>query len=304
MHDTSLRLRRAITQNNVSLVTRILKNNPTYLQNPDYQNKSNTSLHLAATNGFLDIVKLLISVGHDSSDVSEAVYAYQHSVKSLGISHNTDGHTPLHLAAAHSHASVVDVLCKTFASTINLKDNGGLAPLHLASRGQPVSSSPPTSSSMRSPSKSSEDTSTIENLLEHGANVDAEDASGNTALHYASAWGNLKAVRVLIQAGIDPMCRNHEGWLAEHYSLTVQAEVYYRNLVAEWEKRKAEESMRQKDRAVRGVGGLRLVTTDEDDNVDQDTADNRDRANSGGGRYASRSGGASAISRSRADSWK
>ncbi len=50
------RLRRAINLNDVALVKRIVKNNPGKLRNPDLNNNGNTSLHLAAQLGFLEIV--------------------------------------------------------------------------------------------------------------------------------------------------------------------------------------------------------------------------------------------------------
>ena len=48
MTQVDVSLRRAILLNDVALVERILKNNPTSLHNPDFADKSNTSLHLAA----------------------------------------------------------------------------------------------------------------------------------------------------------------------------------------------------------------------------------------------------------------
>lgn len=53
--DTPRRLRRAILENDLPLVTRILDANPAYLQNPDLSDKSNTSLHLAAQKGYVEI---------------------------------------------------------------------------------------------------------------------------------------------------------------------------------------------------------------------------------------------------------
>lgn len=51
-----IRLRRAILLNDVLLVKRTIKNNPSYLTNPDFADKSNTSLHLAAIHGNADVV--------------------------------------------------------------------------------------------------------------------------------------------------------------------------------------------------------------------------------------------------------
>ena len=53
--DLSLRIRQAILLNDVALVRRLLKNHPAYLQNTDYSDKSNTSLHLAAQHGLEEI---------------------------------------------------------------------------------------------------------------------------------------------------------------------------------------------------------------------------------------------------------
>jgi uncharacterized protein len=53
--DVQSRLRKAVVQNDLALVQRILDNNPGLLQNPDVADKSNTSLHLAAQGGLVDI---------------------------------------------------------------------------------------------------------------------------------------------------------------------------------------------------------------------------------------------------------
>jgi hypothetical protein len=53
--DVPRRLRRAIVLNDLPLVQRIVRNNPDYLRNTDYQEKSNTNLHLAAKLGFTQI---------------------------------------------------------------------------------------------------------------------------------------------------------------------------------------------------------------------------------------------------------
>lgn len=53
--DVPRRLRRAILLNDLPLVQRIIRNNPDYLRNPDYEDKSSTNLHLAAKYGFTQI---------------------------------------------------------------------------------------------------------------------------------------------------------------------------------------------------------------------------------------------------------
>ena len=67
--------------------------------------------------------------------------------------------------------------------------------------------------------------------------VSSRDEDGNTALHHASTAGNLKAVRALILAGADPFAKNMAGWTPEAYSVSVQAEVYFKGLINEWKER-------------------------------------------------------------------
>lgn len=108
-------------------------------------------------------------------------------------------------------------------------------------------------------------TPVVQLLLRHGASVAATDNDGNTALHYASAYGQLLVIRTLLYAGASPVARNAYSWTPISYSSTVAAEVYFKNLVAEFERRRVEESQRDRERGKRvvgpgGGGGVRLVT--------------------------------------------
>lgn len=53
--ELSSRLREAIIVNDLSLVKRLLKSNPYLLQNPNIEDKANTSLHLAAVYGHVEV---------------------------------------------------------------------------------------------------------------------------------------------------------------------------------------------------------------------------------------------------------
>ena len=53
--DVAIRIRRAIHLSDLILLKRIIKNNPQHLQSPDFENNGNTSLHLAAQLGLLEI---------------------------------------------------------------------------------------------------------------------------------------------------------------------------------------------------------------------------------------------------------
>lgn len=81
--------------------------------------------------------------------------------------------------------------------------------------------------------------------------------------------------------------------------------MYYRNLVAEWEKRKAEEVIRMRERRGKGGGGVRLVNDGEKDRgsgLDRD--DTRGRAESMDSVASSSTGDELHVTLGRSDTWK
>lgn len=178
-------------------------------------------------------------------------------------------------------------MCTEFPDTVNRGDKYGRTPLLLAAGAQ-IPSTTKLVGGKKNTLQSNEDVRPIETLLHHGANVRAQDYDGNTCLHQACAWGNLKTARVLVQAGADPLSQNKSGWKPDSYSLSVQADVYFRNLVAEFEKRKAEDETRRRE-ARRGNGGggqVRLVSEPEEEDNDGEffDADDSRRSRAGSGR--------------------
>jgi hypothetical protein len=85
------------------------------------------------------------------------------------------------------------------------------------------------------------------------------DLDGNTSLHHASAAGNLSALRMLLSAGANPLAKNDADWTPLAYSQTVAAEVYFKNLVGEFERRKVEGLRVGEERERQRVAGVRLV---------------------------------------------
>jgi ankyrin repeat protein len=87
--------------------------------------------------------------------------------------------------------------------------------------------------------------------------LDNCDIDGNTALHFASSNGHLLVLRTLLAAGADSERRNMWRWTPVAYSATVQAEVYFKGLVAEVERRKVV----RKQAELNGTGGgVRVVS--------------------------------------------
>ena len=79
----------------------------------------------------------------------------------------------------------------------------------------------------------------------------AADNDGNTALHHACAYGQLKSIGVLLESGASAGARNAYSWTPVSYCMTVGVEVGFKGLVAEGERRR--EGRRG------GGGGVRVV---------------------------------------------
>ena len=128
----------------------------------------------AAQFGLVNVVKKLLGSG-----------------ASIDAAIDLDEVAPLHLAARHGHAEVVEVLLKHKASLTKLSKYDRL-PLHFASMyGDPT---------------------IVKLLLDAGAQVDAVDAGKTNALYHACLRGNYKAVEILAQAGCDMGCDDEGDW--------------------------------------------------------------------------------------------
>ena len=136
-------------------------------------------LHIAARNGSLEIVELLVGNGADIED------------------RNDEGNQAIHLAAFLGHVTVVQFLVqqtqknKGSSSCIESRGNSGFTPLHFA--------------------VSSACLNVRLYLLDHGADIDATDDDGNTALHIAVQFGHFSMFRILAQRGSILNARNNEG---------------------------------------------------------------------------------------------
>lgn len=227
MIEAPQRVRRAVHSNDASLVERIIKAHPGLIHNPDHSANglSNSNLHLAASLGHLQVCKVLIALGHEKP------------TPALNDNHQT----ALMLAAGGGHTEVVHLLAEHDPATILRRDIQGRDAIMEASVG-------------------GHDT-VLQILLTYvpgGAEpaVQNADVDGNTALHFASSNGHLLVLRTLLAAGADAERKNVWSWSAIAYSATVQAEVYFKNLVAEVEKRRRVKQ--EADDGLKG-GAVRIV---------------------------------------------
>ena len=134
-----------------------------------YDNNENTPLHIAATNGYLNIVEFLIQEG-GTVDVR-----------------NRRKQTPLHLASHNGHCDIVEFLIKKGANVDAVEDEGGTPLSWAAYVGQ---------------------LEVARQLLACGANIQSCDSQSNTILHWACYHGRIDVMKFLIENGADVTRKN------------------------------------------------------------------------------------------------
>ena len=264
----------------MSLVRRIVLSNkqcPDLIRNNDPEDSGNTSLHLAAKFGLIDIAAFLLANGHEAE----------------GVTRNVNGCTALMISAqagpddtdttVRDRVQVGKLIVVHSAETVHIRDKEGKdAFLHAASSGtlammtyllslslpdhiaEAMDSDYPDSPATTVPPRKTKTTKQYY--------VQSCDAAGNTPLHLAAAAGELKTVRLLISLGADEYTVNTAGWNATAYSASVSAEVYLKGLVREREAHKVlsniDRAKTENDTPERRRGQVRMVPRDTGDGVD------------------------------------
>jgi len=124
----------------------------------------------------------------DDARVGELLDAEPYRVSGLAA----DGFSPLHLAVFFAHPTTAELLLNRDADVDSEADNSShVRPLHSAAAGRSAEC--------------------VRVLLDAGADVDARQHGGYTALMEAALQGNEEMVRALLDAGADPMLTSDEG---------------------------------------------------------------------------------------------
>src|SRR5687767_15718996 len=142
--------------------------------------QASTPLHVAARQGFGEMVGLLLERGADPDAGSEV------------------GQSPLHLAAMYGHVEAARALLEHGAS-VDARASGGYTPLHLAAGHGRVE--------------------VVKLLLVHGADLRAREGGAWTPVHRAAAEGNAGILRILLSHGAEVDAVNDQGDTPLEYAL-------------------------------------------------------------------------------------
>ncbi|CAG0886720.1 unnamed protein product [Darwinula stevensoni] len=170
-------LKYAVTANAVECVSYLLQHDA---EVNFIQAYSETPVHVAAGEGFVQCLDMLLQHGGDTRSLR-------------GVSRMT----PLHLAAEDGASECVKLLLKA-GSDVHATNNRGRTPLHLAALAQ--------------------STESVLALVQAGSDPNSQDADKRTPLHAAIVKGarNFDNVRVLLEAKASPNMQDSFGYTPLH----------------------------------------------------------------------------------------
>jgi ankyrin repeat protein len=153
---------------------------------PDDPTRQSSPLHIAARNGHVEVLKILLRGGADVN--CRGPY----------------GQTALHTACANGHADATRVLAEEAGADLNGRDENNFTPLYQAS--------------LWGNFKSVEVLVTLGADTSLGTSIE-QDFSGWTPLIVSSEEGYLRCLRILLDAGADPNLAGPHG-TPLHYAVT------------------------------------------------------------------------------------
>ncbi|KAL4076096.1 ankyrin repeat-containing domain protein [Scleroderma yunnanense] len=197
--DASSKLRKAVKENNLFLVKRLIQR--TDMRNPDPAPKRYTSLAWAAVLGHEDIFEFLLTAGHDEEELSRD----SENNTILMLLADFKPPPPNSYAPGPSQADLMGAALRMARLyydrcpwILDWSNSQGKTALHMAAL------------------KGNEEL--VRMLCDWGADFDLSDNKGNTSLHYASAWGHIPIVQLLIERGCQFSARNNDGFTPSDYA--------------------------------------------------------------------------------------
>lgn len=169
--------------------------------NPLENNYNQTPLHIASATGNLEVLTLLLDKG---------IFDINGQTRDIS--------TPLHLAVSNRHYKAAELLLNR-GSDVNLKDDAGKTPLHLASNIKLTNLLIDSNANINNLDKNDNTplhlaVDRAERLSTHALimkteNINQKNDKGNTPLHLAAYRGFCQGVRLLIGVGAEINEKNH-----------------------------------------------------------------------------------------------
>ena len=144
----------------------------------DMNSRGNTALHIAALRGLTGITELLMKEGLDPGQP------------------NNEGETPAYIAAQEGHTEVITLLAEKNPDLLKVKDQRGNTMITAAVINMRVELLGLL----------------VEKLPE---SLNEQNSEGKTALMYASEYGEIDGVKLLLKAGADSSLKDKENKTAE-----------------------------------------------------------------------------------------
>ncbi|PPQ83294.1 hypothetical protein CVT25_004033 [Psilocybe cyanescens] len=197
--DASARLRRAVKENNLFLVKRLIQR--TDMRNPDTAPRRYTSLAWAAVLGHEETFEFLLSAGHDDDELSRDS---ENNTILMLLADQKPAPSGTHVSSATSedktgaYLRMARLYFDRYSWVLDWSNVHGKTALHIAAL------------------KGNEEL--VRMLCDLGADFDLADNKGNTALHYASSWGHITIVQLLIERGCQFNAKNNQGFSASDYA--------------------------------------------------------------------------------------
>ncbi|WWC99772.1 hypothetical protein V866_006677 [Kwoniella sp. B9012] len=244
IRNPSGRVRQAVRDNNVSLLSRL--QHKTDLRNTD-KNRL-TSLSWSAIEGSLEVYEwLLLDYGHDDQELSRdadnntilhllasipslSTSPFQHHLSAHSTSLPTKVDTRSYEVKSNISLRMTELYFTLFPFLLDWSNSGGKTALHVAAQ----------CGNWRF----------IDLLCSLGGDLNLTDLQGNTPLHYASAWGHLDTIRVILENTTTGSSRsssnllairNFEGFTALDFAYNTQILFEIQNIQRELYQRRKEE---------------------------------------------------------------
>ncbi|KAF8076525.1 ankyrin repeat-containing domain protein [Lyophyllum atratum] len=197
--DATARLRRAVKENNLFLVRRLVQR--TEMRNPDSSPRRYTSLAWAAVLGHEETFEFLLTAGHDDEELSRD--SENNTILMLLADHKPPPSNPYVSQQSSQDISgatlrMARLYYDRYSWVLDWANGQGKTALHISAV------------------KGNEEL--VRMFCDLGADVDLPDNKGNTPLHYASSWGHISVVQLLIERGCQFAARNNEGDTASDYA--------------------------------------------------------------------------------------